>query len=472
MVSCIEQKKEMVKLIIFDLDGVLVEARDIHYEALNRALMSIDARYLITREEHLSSYDGLPTTKKLVKLTKEKGLPENFYEEVWQRKQYFTSEVILEQVKYDDLAHLQIRNVLSDLQERGYKIYCASNSIRSSMKLMLEAAGYMHYVDHFLSNEDVKNPKPHSEIYLRCMLEAGYNPKECLIVEDSHVGRKAAHESGSHVLGVRGLSDVNKNNIDSALAKANQANSKKLYRPKWQGGEMKVLIPMAGAGSRFEKAGYTFPKPLIEVDGKPMIQLVVENINVDAEHIFIVQQSHYEKYNLSYLLNLISPGCKIVKVDGVTEGAACTTLLAKEHIDNQQPLLIANSDQYVEWDSNEFLYAMQADEVDAGILTFESIHPKWSFAKIGDGGFVTEVAEKKPISNNATVGIYYWSKGSDYVTFAEQMISKNKRVNNEFYVCPVFNEAIEADKKIKIFPIEEMWGLGTPEDLEIFLNAV
>ena len=235
---------------------------------------------------------------------------------------------------------------------------------------------------------------------------------------------------------------------------------------------MKVLIPMAGAGSRFEKAGYTFPKPLIEVDGKPMIQLVVENINVDAEHIFIVQKSHYEKYNLSYLLSLISPGCKIVQVDGITEGAACTTLLAKEHINNNQPLLIANSDQYVEWNSNEFLYAMQADEVDAGILTFESVHPKWSFAKIGIDGFVTEVAEKKPISNNATVGIYYWDRGSDYVNYAEQMISKDRRVNNEFYVCPVFNEAVEDDKKIKIFPIDRMWGLGTPEDLEIFLNTV
>jgi dTDP-glucose pyrophosphorylase len=124
----------------------------------------------------------------------------------------------------------------------------------------------------------------------------------------------------------------------------------------------------------------------------------------------------------------------------------------------------------VDWDSNEFLYAMQADGVDAGILTFESVHPKWSFAKVNESGFVTEVAEKKPISNHATVGIYYWARGSDYVKYAEQMIAKNKRVNNEFYVCPVFNEAIEDGKKIKIFPVENMWGIGTPEDLEIFLS--
>ena len=233
---------------------------------------------------------------------------------------------------------------------------------------------------------------------------------------------------------------------------------------------MKVLIPMAGAGSRFEKAGYTFPKPLIEVNGKPMIQLVVENLNIEAEYVFIVQKEHYDKYNLQYLLNLISPDCKIVQVDGITEGAACTTLLAKEYIDNDDALLIANSDQFVDWNSNEFLYSMQAGEVDAGILTFESVHPKWSFARVNEEGLVCEVAEKKPISNKATVGIYYWKQGSDYVKYAEEMIEKDKRVNNEFYVCPVFNEAIDDGLRIKTFDIDKMWGLGTPEDLEVFLN--
>ena len=154
----------------------------------------------------------------------------------------------------------------------------------------------------------------------------------------------------------------------------------------------------------------------------------------------------------------------------MTEGAACTTLLAKELINNNEPLVMANSDQFVEWDSNEFMYSMTADNIDAGILTFNSTHPKWSFAKLNEDGFVSEVAEKKPISDIATVGVYYWNKGSDYVKYAEQMISKDVRVNNEFYVCPVFNEAIQDGKKVKVFPIEKMWGLGTPEDLDIFLK--
>ena len=227
---------------------------------------------------------------------------------------------------------------------------------------------------------------------------------------------------------------------------------------------------MAGAGSRFEKAGYTFPKPLIEVEGKPMIQLVTENLNLDSKYTYIVQASHNEKYNLKSMLSLISPNCNVVNIDGITEGAACTTLLAKEHINNDNPLIIANSDQYVEWDVNDFMYKMQEQDVDAGILCFNSTHPKWSYAKVDEYGYVTEVAEKNPISNIATVGVYYWRKGSDYVKYAEKMIEKNIRHNNEFYVAPVFNQAIKDCKKIKTHMVERMWGIGTPEDLDIFLS--
>lgn len=224
---------------------------------------------------------------------------------------------------------------------------------------------------------------------------------------------------------------------------------------------------MAGAGSRFEKAGYTFPKPLIEVHGKPMIQKVVENLNLEGRYIFIVQKEHYERYALNYLLPLIAPGCEIVQVDKMTEGAACTTLLAKKFIDNDTPLITANSDQFIEFE--ESWHHNLSTNNDGNILTFKATHPKWSFAKV-QGGFVTEVAEKKPISDTATVGIYHWKKGSDYVKYAEQMISKNIRVNNEFYVCPVFNEAIQDGKNIGTIPIKRMWGLGTPEDLRTFLS--
>jgi dTDP-glucose pyrophosphorylase len=248
----------------------------------------------------------------------------------------------------------------------------------------------------------------------------------------------------------------------------NIKNQEKKSTP-WISKELNVLIPMAGLGSRFSQAGYSFPKPLIEVNGQPMIQRVVENLNIEANYIFLVQEEHFDKYNLNQVLNLIKPECKIIKISGHTEGAAVTALYAKQFIDNDNPLLIANSDQLIEWDSGECLYAFGADTLDGGILTFKSTHPKWSYAALGEDGFVTEVAEKKPISQNATVGIYYWAHGSDFVKYAEEMIVKNIRTNNEFYICPVFNQAIADKKKIRVKEVKKMWGIGTPEDLNTFL---
>jgi len=452
----------MIKLIVFDLDGVLVDAKDIHYEAFNRALATVDPKYVIGRDEHLSKYDGLNTTKKLNMLTAEKGLPKDAHDLVWKQKQQETRAIIQE---FEP--SVRLCEVLRQLKNDGFILAVASNSIRETVKLMLLQKGFIPYIDFFFSNQDVTHPKPNVEMYLECMIKAGVSPKETIIIEDSHIGRKAAVDSGAHLFAVRDSHDVQYHPIkEMADALGNTG-----HKPKWQGRKMKVLIPMAGAGSRFATAGYSFPKPLIAVknlNDKPMIQVIVENLNVDAEHVFIVRDEHCAKYNLPQLLGVISPGSKVVTVDHLTEGAACTTLLAKEFINNDEPLLIANSDQFVEWDSNEFMYSMMDSGIDGGILTFGNSHPKWSYVRLDDNGFVTEVREKKVISNEATVGIYYWKRGSDYVKYAEQMIAKNFRVNNEFYVAPVYNEAIADGKRIKIFHIDKMWGLGTPEDLTYF----
>jgi dTDP-glucose pyrophosphorylase len=359
-------------------------------------------------------------------------------------------------------------SVLKTLKkDLNLKIYVASNSIRESVKLMLLKKGLMEYVDFFFSNEDVINPKPHSAIYLKTILHSGCNPNECLIVEDSFHGKQAAIGSGAHICMVKNPNEVTIEKLTQEIDNINKKNNFNM----WNGEkEFNILIPMAGDGSRFKNAGYTFPKPIIEINNKPMIQLVVENLNIKANFIYIVKKEHYEKYNLKYLLNLITPNCKIVQVDKLTEGAACTTLLAKEYINDDKHLIIANSDQFMEWNSNSFYYSVNEDVSDGYILTFKATHPKWSFVKLNEEGFVTEVAEKKPISDIATVGIYFWRKGSDYVKYAEQMIQKNIRVNNEFYTAPVFNEAILDNKKIKIFNVEKMWGLGTPEDLNYYLE--
>jgi HAD superfamily hydrolase (TIGR01509 family) len=453
----------MTKLIIFDLDGVLVEAKQIHFDTLNKALWEIGQsnKYVISEAEHLSIYDGLKTNQKLELLTQNKGLHSNTYETVWNRKQELTIEAISE-LQPD----IRLIKIFKELRNMGYKLACASNSIRRSVLVMLAKIGIIEYMDLILSNEDVKNSKPHPEMYWKTMSMMGVLPEETLIVEDSPHGLLAASRSRANVLRVNSPKDLD---LSKILRKLDETKHT-MNIPKWQGGKLNVLIPMAGAGSRFQQAGYTFPKPLIDVEGKPMIQVVVDNLNIEATYIYVVQKEHREKYNLDTLLNLITPNCKIVEVDGITEGAACTTLLAKEYIDNDSPLVMANSDQFVEWDSNEFMYKMIEQKVDGGILTFKATHPKWSFAKVDEYGYVTEVAEKNPISDIATVGVYYWAKGSDYVKYAEQMISKNIRTNNEFYTCPTFNEAIGDGKKIKTFNIDKMWGLGTPEDLNYFLE--
>lgn len=237
-----------------------------------------------------------------------------------------------------------------------------------------------------------------------------------------------------------------------------------------------IVIPMAGRGSRFREQGFTFPKPLIEVQNKPMIQVVVDNLRPKRNNyrfIFICLREHYDKYNLGSLLNLIAPGCEIVMIDGVTAGAACTVLLAKEFINSDEEMVIANSDQYVEFSIDDFIGEARAKNSDGMILTFNSTHPKWSFAKTDKDGKVVEVAEKKPISNEATVGVYYYGKGRYFVEGAERMIEKDIRVNNEFYVCPVFNEMILDNRGIRTYkiPFEKMHGLGTPEDLREFLAS-
>jgi len=235
---------------------------------------------------------------------------------------------------------------------------------------------------------------------------------------------------------------------------------------------MKILIPMAGEGSRFAKEGYTFPKPLINVRGKAMIQAVVGNLDFDCEYIFLVRKEHVEKYSgLIDTLDKITNGrFKYVLVDDLTEGAACTALLAEEYIDNDESLLIANSDQIIEYESENFVTLKSLTNVDSMVFAFNAVHPKWSFVKTNSRGFVTEVAEKRPISNIATCGIYWYRRGSDFVKYAKQMIEKDIRVNGEFYIAPVYNELIQDGKTLIPFYVHKMWGIGTPEDLKYYLD--
>ena len=453
----------MIKAIIFDLDGVLVDTKKIHFEALNLALKKFKYNE-ISFEDHVKIFDGLPTGEKLKILNKKDNLPKKNFFKINKFKQKITSEILKKKIK----KNLNLIKIFKKLH-KNYKIAVATNAVNSTLKICLEKLGISKYVNFKLSNEDINFPKPNPEIYLRIFIKFGIYPSEALIVEDSHYGREAAISSGAKLLPIKKIEELTMKKIESNLI-SKKINIKK--NVSWEDNKMNILIPMAGAGKRFADAGYVFPKPLIEIDNKPMIQWVIESLNFNANYIFIIQKEHQEKYNIKSVLKILQPNCKIIELDHITEGAACTTLLAKEFINNSDPLIIANSDQYISWNSSKALYDFNSKNLDGAILTFEAIHPKWSYAKCNDDGFVTEVAEKKVISKNATVGVYYWKRGSDYVQSAENMIKKNIRVNNEFYVCPVYNEFLLKDKKVKIHNVEKMWGLGTPEDLNNFLRTI
>ncbi len=232
---------------------------------------------------------------------------------------------------------------------------------------------------------------------------------------------------------------------------------------------------MAGRGSRFAQAGFELPKPLIDVNGQPMIARVIENLRPKFSHrfVFLTLKDHLEQFNLETpLKNWAGTNAVCVPVATVTEGAACTVLLAREHLSRDCDLLIANSDQLIDSSCEEFVRWARAKNLDGAILVFEDSDPKWSFAALDGQGFVREVAEKKPISNLATVGIYYFSSGAQFVKSADQMIAKNIRTNNEFYVCPVYNEMIQSGARVKTWTIgkDKMHGLGTPEDLAKYLE--
>ena len=238
-----------------------------------------------------------------------------------------------------------------------------------------------------------------------------------------------------------------------------------------------VVIPMAGEGSRFVRAGYIKPKPFIDVAGRTMIETVMANLALeDARYVLLARKEHIaaEPDTIRRLREL--GNVEIVSIDGPTEGTACTVLQAREMIDDETPLLIANCDQLVDFSCTDFVSECWSRGLDGLILCFEdrARDPKWSFAKTDGNGLVVEVAEKRAISQLATVGIYLFAHGRDFVSGAVDMIARNERVNNEFYTCPVYNHVVANGGRIGVHVVgaDAMHGLGVPEDLVNYLQLI
>jgi HAD superfamily hydrolase (TIGR01509 family) len=441
----------MIRAILFDLDGVLVDADKWHFNALNVALQHSEIEP-ISWQEHLTIYKGIPTKEKLRILSERKGLPRDLWETISASKQEVTRDII-RKFCTPDPEKVEMMKLLS----QRFTVGVCSNAIRDTVELMLERSGLAGFVHFSLSNQDVQQPKPSPAIYEKAFEHLRIKPHEAVIVEDSDVGKRAAIASRGVLCSVAGPHEVNFYRVLKTVQEAQQVN---------------VIIPAAGQGRRFSEMGYQHPKPLIQVNGKPMIELVLENVRGLGRPIVIMQQKHTRQYCADFHLKSINPSTTLIEIDGLTEGAACTMLTARELINNQNELIMANSDQFLDFDLTDFLQKMRVSDADAGMLTFYSDHPKWSYAKVRSDGTVSEVAEKVVISNHATVGIYYYRHGSDFVHYADRMIAKNVRVNGEFYVSPVFNEYIADGKKLLIHEIDArvMHGLGTPEDLDKFLQ--
>ena len=229
--------------------------------------------------------------------------------------------------------------------------------------------------------------------------------------------------------------------------------------------KINIVIPMAGKGQRFIDAGHTIPKPLLELGKEPIIKHIIDTMRIpEAQFVFIVRQDHCDEHNLDKKLLEIEPNAKIVKINKMTEGAICTVLLAKEHFTDDNPLIIKDCDQIINWDPKHFLEFVSRKKADGAIPNIHTNKPNYSFSRVNAEGHIYETAEKSVISNHGSVGIYYFAKGSDLIKYAQKMIDKNIRINNEFYTAPVYNQFIQDFKLILHYPIAEMFQLGTPEE--------
>lgn len=237
---------------------------------------------------------------------------------------------------------------------------------------------------------------------------------------------------------------------------------------------LQIIIPLAGKAARFAERGHTFPKPLIEIGNRSMIEVVLENLSPPppAQYTFICRKEHLSQFYLGDMLQLLAPGSRVISLENDTAGALCSVLLAVDELNLDEEILVANGDQFITTSLEPFYKACRQKGVDGCILTFTATHPRWSFARTDAEGKVIAVAEKRPISKQATAGLYYFRRGRDLVEASEKMILKGLTTSGQFFVCPVYNEMILAGKNIRTHHLPEgtMHSLGTPEDLDVFMK--
>lgn len=464
-----------INLIVFDLDGVLVDSRPLHYRALNIALEALDPKYVITPEQHAATFDGHPTTVKLNMLHEARGLPRASFDAVWRAKQDATMTAIDETIVRND----RLCTVLSALKKRGFTLYVATNAIFCTAKQMLIRNGAFEYIDYLFSNEDVSMTKPHPEIYMKAMMRAKARPDQTLILEDSPLGRQAALASGAHLLPINVPDDVTLAAIDARVAEIDAAAAREACGTSGTStSNINVLVPIAGRGGTFRAPGNAFPKPLVDVAGKPMIQRVYENVRAPfgTQHFcFATRRDDNRQFRIDLMLRMLDPSCTVVTIDDHTRGAAETCLRAAhacEELRDDEPLMIVNGDQIVDWNIGHFIYCMEAKGIDAGMVTHRSIHPQWSYVTLGPDGFVDHVHEKEPRSDVAVAGIYYFRRGRDFFEAAEVALNASLTTGGEVYLSDVINTLIDTGKHVRHHMVSGFTSMATPAEAAAASTAI
>lgn len=235
-----------------------------------------------------------------------------------------------------------------------------------------------------------------------------------------------------------------------------------------------VILLMSGRDQPFQEAGYIYPKNLVEIDGAPLVQRVIEGVapldGPDTRLVCVIPKAENRRHHTGRVIQLIRPGAIITETNGATGGAACSALLAIAHIDRDAPLVIVNGDIVIDHPLDQALAEFTTRGLDGGVIAFHDVHPRWSFIKLGADDLAVEFAEKQPISDLATTGLSWFARGGDFLEAAVSMLNKDAHVDGQFFVSPVYNEMILSGRRVgcRVVPKSAYFSLKTPQDVRAY----
>ncbi|KAI8914580.1 hypothetical protein EDD86DRAFT_244766 [Gorgonomyces haynaldii] len=355
------------------------------------------------------------------------------------------------------------KHILGALHDDGYLLYCSSSKNYNHVLQLLNQHQITEYFSMVLSRDQIKKPKPSPETYYKCCLAAGLSTKEVMIIDASQDGKQSARASGCHLFKPE---TVTLDAIKEQIQLINEFEGNNPVITVWQQ-HVQVIVPLAEHDDAFIKAGFA---PLVEVNGKLMLQNMVQNLNMSADFIFVVSHEMCEKYKLKYFLESLDENSKskIVFFEGKTPTVGAQVLACADVLDPNEPVIVTSCSQYLEWDSNAFLYALANPSVDGGVLTFQNQHPRYAFVSLDERGWIVDADLHKPISLNACAGIFHFKKAKHLIKYTSTAVARGLDTVDRFGIVYAFREAVKDGKKIRNYQCRRMWELSSPKDVDYF----